>query len=196
MRKDSGVHPRESVQGRLRTESKMASTWKLVRPHSDHPIDDFTCGTRPGSAEVDAYLRDSALTEQAARLAAAWVVEDVAATTRQRRLVGFFTLSPVSVRLSPGLLEAMGIVAPYKTIGGWLLGRMGIAERHQGQGFGRQLVASAITTARMLSADSAGTLLAVDPANASLMDWYLTLDFGFHRLAPNDSRVLRLAMKL
>lgn len=174
----------------------MTARWQLVRLRDDHPVHAFTCGSRPGAAEIDAYLRQSARTEQAARLAAVWVVENLTATVPHERLVGFFTLSPVSVRLSPALLAAMDIAAPYQMIGGWLLGRMGIAQSYQGQEHGRRLVASAIRMAQTLSRATAGTLLAVDPANAQLMQWYLDLDFGFQRLAPNDARMLRLAMKL
>jgi len=174
----------------------MVSTWKLVRLHDGHPVDAFTSGTRPGAADIDKYLRESALTEQAGRLAAVWVVEDTTAAARADRIVGFFTLSPVSVRLSPALMQGMGIAATYLMIGGWLLGRMGLAKQHQGHDHGRLLVASAIRTASELSQVTAGALLAVDPANESLMKWYLKLDFGFQRLASNDPRLLRLAMKL
>ncbi|MEK7239522.1 MAG: hypothetical protein AAB224_02975 [Gemmatimonadota bacterium] len=159
-------------------------------------MDAFSCGTRPGAADVDKYLRERAHTEQAARIAAVWVVEDTAATTREGRIVGFFTLSPVGVRLSPVIMAAMEVMVPYHTMGGWLLGRMGLAVQHQGHDHGRHLVASAIRTARDLSHATAGPVLAVDPANEVLMQWYLGLGFGFQRLAPNDPRILRLALKL
>ncbi|MCX5762344.1 MAG: hypothetical protein NTW72_12735 [Gemmatimonadetes bacterium] len=126
-------------------------------------MDAFSCGTRPGAADVDQ---------------------------------GLFTLSRIGVKLSPVLMEAMGIMASYHTMGGWLLGRMGLAVQHQGHDHGRRLVASAIRTARDLSLATAGPLLAVDPAHVDLMQWYLGLGFGFQRLAPNDPRIFRLAMKL
>ncbi len=172
------------------------ASWQLVRLHDKHPVDAFSCGTRPGAADVDKYLRERAHTEQAARIAAVWVVEDTAATTREGRIVGFFTLSPVGVRLSPVIMAAMEVMVPYHTMGGWLLGRMGLAVQHQGHDHGRHLVASAIRTARDLSHATAGPVLAVDPANEVLMQWYLGLGFGFQRLAPNDPRILRLALKL
>lgn len=172
------------------------ASWQLVRLHDKHPVDAFSCGTRSGAADVDKYLRERARPEQAARIAAVWVVEDTAATTREECIVGFFTLSPVGVRLSPVLMEAIGIMVPYSTMGGWLLGRMGLAVQHQGHDHGRHLVASAIRTARVLSLATAGPLLAVDPANVELMQWYLGLGFGFQRLAPKDQRIFRLAMKL
>lgn len=174
----------------------MAPGWQLVRLQENHPVDAFTCGTRPGTAEIDKYLREHAPSEQAARLASVWVVEDTETIVKEERLVAFYTLSPVIVRLSGVLMEKMNINAPYQTIGGWLLGRMGIAERHQGHEYGRVLVASAIRMAKELSHEWAGPLLAVDPANESLVQWYLNLDFGFHRLAPTDPRILRLALKL
>jgi len=55
---------------------------------------------------------------------------------------------------------------------------------------------TAIQVARELRAETAGVSLVVDPANEPLMRWYRTLAFGFQRLAPNDPRELRLAMKL
>ncbi len=174
----------------------MQHSWKLVRLHENHPVAAFTCGTRRGAADIDRYLREQALIEQAARLSAVWVVEDTNANAPSDALVGFFTLSPVSVRLSPLLMERMGVNAPYLSIGGWLLGKMGVAVQHQGRRLGAPLVASAITQARALRDSTAGPLLVVDPKNEQLMHWYLGLNFGFSRLTPTDPRVLRLAMKL
>lgn len=97
------------------------ASWQLVRLHDEHPVDAFSCGTRPGADDVSKFLRERARTEQAARLAAVWVVDDTGAATREERIVGFFTRSPVGVRLSPVLMEAMGIMGPYHTMGGWLV---------------------------------------------------------------------------
>ena len=174
----------------------MTASWTLVRLRADHPVDTFTSGTRPGAAEIDAYLRDSALIEQQQHLAAVWVVEDAAAAPGDPGIVGFFTLSPVSVRVDGAVLTSFGIAAPYRTIGGWLLGRMGLAVRHQGQDLGSRLVAAAIRKAKDVRDDIAGPLLVVDPKNDSLLQWYLRLDFGFRRVSPGDPRMRRLALKL
>ncbi len=174
----------------------MQATWTLVRLRDDHPVAEFTSGTRPGCADIDAYLRDSALVEQASRLSAVWIVEDAAAASPAECIVGFFTLSPVSVRLDDTLMTSIGITAPYRMFGGWLLGRMGLAQRHQRRDLGRLLVASAIQIARTLSEETAGPLLVVDPKNDQLLQWYLRLDFGFRRIAPTDARMRRLALKL
>jgi GNAT superfamily N-acetyltransferase len=174
----------------------MQTTWKLVRLDASHPVTAFTCGAKPGAREIDEYLHTSALAEQAAGLSMVWVVEDTSADAPEARIVGFYTLSPVSVRLDKQLMAAVGITAPYMSIGGWLLGRMGIAAQHQGQQYGTLLVASAIATAKRLRDESAGPLLVVDPKHEKLMRWYQHLDFGFHRLMPTDDRNRRLVMKL
>lgn len=174
----------------------MATDWRLARLADHHPVAAFTCGSRPGAADIDRYLRESARIEQDAHLAAVWIVEDRSASAPEDQIVGFLTLSPISVRLSPQMLESMQVRAPYATIGGWLLGRMGVAERHQGKNHGALLVATAIRMARDLRDATAGVMLAIDPKNEALMQWYLGLDFGLRRLAPNDGRNLRLVMKL
>ena len=129
-------------------------------------------------------------------MAAVWVVEQLDPPAEIDRLVGFFSLSPVSIRIAPAVMTALAISAPYHMIGGWLLGRLGVAHRHQGKGIGRLLTASAINTAAALSRHTAGVILAVDPVNEAVMHWYLGLDFGFQRLAPNDPGIRRLAMRL
>lgn len=174
----------------------MSTTWRLTRLRADHDLSAFSCGRRPGADAIDVYLRDSALAEQEARLAAVWVVENPGGATPTDRIVGFFTLSPVSVQLSPVVMQTVGVAAPSRSIGGWLLGRMGISQAHQGAGLGRALVASAIVEAKALRDLGAGPLLVVDPKNDALLRWYLGLDFGFVRLAPNDPRLRRLALKL
>ena len=102
-----------------------------------------------------------------------WVVEDTNANALNDAIFGFFTLSPVSVRFSPVLMERIGVHAPCLSIGGWLLGKMGVAVQHQGHGLGAPLVASAIARARALRDTTAGPLLLVDPKNEQLMGWYL-----------------------
>lgn len=174
----------------------MQTTWKLVRLDSSHPVTAFTCGTKLGAKEIDEYLHHSALAEQAAGLSMVWIVDDASAVAPAERIVGFYTLSPVSVRLDKQLMAAVGITAPYMSIGGWLLGRMGLATQHQRQDYGALLVASAIATAKKLRNESAGPLLVVDPKNEGLMVWYQKLDFGFRRLMPRDARNRRLVMKL
>lgn len=120
------------------------TTFQLTRLTDAHPVGAFTSGTRPGAADIDAYLHTSALAEQAAGLSAVWVAVDPAATRAIEVIVGYFTLSPVGVRLSPVVTAAFALPAvSYPTVGGYLPGRLGVAAAHQGRGCGAALVAAA-----------------------------------------------------
>lgn len=171
----------------------------LVQLAHHHPIQSFTCGTRPGATEIDEYLKVNALQEQAAGLSSVWVARERADGKRadgigEERIAGYFTLSPLSVRISPAVLAAMGLShVPYRSAGGYLLGRLGVAVHRQGQELGSALVAAAIRIARKAREDAGGAFLAVDPKNDGLLAWYEKLDFGFSRLDPGKRRlVLRL----
>ena len=166
----------------------------LTRLTESHPVHAFTSGTRPGAAEIDAYLRTSALTEQSAGLSTVWVAEDPNATQDDAVIVGYFTLSPVVVRISPAVTAAFDLPpVPYAAVGGYLLGRLGVASNRQGQGYGAALVAAARKKALALRAEGGGVFLVVDPKNAELAAWYERLDFGFRRL---DAKHPRLVLKL
>jgi ribosomal protein S18 acetylase RimI-like enzyme len=170
--------------------------WTLVRLNAAHPIASFSCGNRDGAREIDAYLHHSALLEQSQRLAAIWIIEDPLTDNPAERIAGFFTLSPVSVRIAPQLLAANKLDVPYAQVGGWLLGRMGLAERYQGDGLGGALVAEAIRQARQLQEATAGVLIVVDPKNDRLLAWYEALGFGFTRADPTNLKQRRLILKL
>jgi ribosomal protein S18 acetylase RimI-like enzyme len=157
-------------------------------------VDAFTCGSRSGAAEIDEYLKTSALVEQSAGLSAVWVALDRDAEAGAEAIAGYFSLSPLSISLSAALLERVGLSdVPYRGVGGYLLGRLGVAARLQGQGLGAVLVAAAIKIARAARDDAGGAFLAVDPKNEGLLAWYEKLDFGFRRLDPGRRRlVMRL----
>lgn len=107
-------------------------------------------------------------------------------------VVGFFTLSPLSIRVDARLLKGLGIEpVPYPNVGGYLLGRMGVDRRYQRRGIGQALVAVALAQARQGRAGTGGVFIAVDAKNDSLVAWYERL--GFVRLSPQTRRlVMRL----
>ncbi len=170
---------------------------KLTKLTSDHPVHAFTCGTKPGAKEIDDYLRTSALQEQEAGLSAVWVVIDTDAERVDNVVVGFFTLSPVTVKVNPAVTAAVGLQSvSYPAVGGWLLGRLGVAVSHQGGTMGRDLVAAARDKALELRESGGGAFLVVDPKNDALAAWYDSLQFGFQRLDPTNARVRRIFLKL
>lgn len=166
-------------------------TFQLAKLTEAHPVHAFTSGTRPGAAEIDAYLRASALAEQAAGLSTVWVAVNPRATRDEDVLVGYFTLSPVSVRISPAVTTAFALPpVPYAAVGGYLLGRLGVAAARQGHDYGAVLVAAARKKALALRDEGGGVFLVVDPKNERLAAWYERLDFGFRRLDPRHPRLV------
>lgn len=165
--------------------------YPLVQLTPEYNVQGFTCGKHPGALEIDEYLRTSALAEQAVGLSQVWVAVDAKARSDDTRIAAYFTLSPLSIPLAPAVLDMVGLnSAPYRTAGGYLLGRLGVAARLQGRDMGRDLVAAAIKMARRVRTEAGGAFLAVDPKNDKLLDWYFSLDFGFARLDPGKRRIV------
>jgi ribosomal protein S18 acetylase RimI-like enzyme len=165
-------------------------SFRLERLGDGHPVTAFSCGARAGAAEIDRFLHADAWTEQCLGLSTTTIAVDPATT----EIVGFYTLSPHTVRIDPSVLKALGMPdVQDKQVGGYLLGRLGVSAAHQGRGYGELLVERAIDAARTARQTTAGVYLAVDPKNDRLLNWYLSLGFGFARL---DPRHRRIALKL
>lgn len=168
---------RSSLVRRRRARRVTSPPLQLERVAAHHNV--TTCVT--GQVEIDRYLHQLALTEQSNGLAAVHVVVDPRSAAD---VLGFFTLSPVSVRLEK-LTSAIPSLAGvrYPQVGGFLLGRVGVDTSHQGQGLGRALVARAADEARDMRSRVGGAYLAVDPKDARLVAFYEGM--GFTRLDPN-----------
>jgi GNAT superfamily N-acetyltransferase len=145
-----------------------------------HKVGAFVCG----DAEIDHFLHDLAVAEQALGLSQVYVVADAA-----NEIVAYFTLSPLAIRVEPALLERLRIgAAPYPAIGGFLLGRLGVATPLQRQGVGEALVMRAAQIAKREAKVVGGTFLAVDPKDDRLTTWYARQDFA--ALGPRTRRMV------
>lgn len=145
-----------------------------------HKAGAFVCG----DADIDHFLHDLAVAEQALGLSQVYVVTDAA-----NDVVAYFTLSPLAIRVEPALLERLRIgVAPYPAIGGFLLGRLGVATRLQCQGVGEALVMRAAQIAKREAKVVGGMLLAVDPKDERFATWYGRQDFA--ALGPRTRRMV------
>jgi GNAT superfamily N-acetyltransferase len=145
-----------------------------------HNVGAFSCG----QVDIDDYFHSRAASEQALNLCQVYVMADSAS-----RVWAFGTLSPISVNIDGGILEAVGMArAPYRAIGGYLLGRMGVDKALQNQGIGRSLVARLAKIAAQQRDITGGVFLAVDAKTDSLVSWYQEL--GFHRLDPKRRRLV------
>jgi len=141
----------------------------LVPLSTEHHVRDFTCG----DAEIDSFLRERAAVEQALQLSQVYVTVDAHKAVR-----AFFTISPLTVRVEPVLLARLGVGAvPYPSIGGFLLGRLGVAVDLQGQGIGEALVVRAAQIVKREAEFVGGVFLAVDPKDDRLMAWYARQSF-------------------
>jgi GNAT superfamily N-acetyltransferase len=158
---------------------------RLERLTAKHAVAD--CIT--GQVEIDTYLHRVALTEQTQGLAAVWVAVGSDDTVR-----GFFTLSPISLRLDK-LLNALPELqgTPYPQVGGYLLGRMGVNSAQQRNRVGSALVARAVEMVQAQLPHVGGAFLAVDPKTESLCAFYARL--GFRRLDPSGV-TRRMILKL
>lgn len=157
------------------------------------PIRSFTCGSRPGAAEINEYLHAQAIVDQVSGLSQVWVAVDPQARNASEYMAGFFTLSPLSIKISPALIATLSLPSSvaYPQIGGYLLGRLGVASYQQGQDYGSALVAAAIKLARHARHEATGgAFLAVDSKNDRIAEWYETLGFGFCRLDPTKRRIV------
>jgi len=148
-----------------------------------HKVGAFTCG----DADIDGFLHDRAGIEQALRLSQVYVTVDV-----DDIVCGYFTLSPITVRVDPSLLVRLGVGdVPYPSIGGFLLGRLGVATHLQGRGFGEALVMRAAQIARREAEFVGGVFLAVDAKNDRLTQWYARQSF-----VPLSSKTRRMVLPL
>lgn len=170
--------------------------YPLVTLTADLNVSRFDCGPRPGSADINEYLKTRALVEQQAGLTSVHVAIDSRAES-SGEIAGFFTLSPLSVPISAAVLAIIGVRnVPYRAVGGYLLGRLGVGAPYQGQQLGPALVAAAIKLAHTAQRQAGGAFLAVDPKNDRLLAWYEQLDFGFTRLNHTDERNRRMVLRL
>ena len=134
-----------------------------------HVVSGFECG----DAEIEEFLRERASVEQAARFSQVYVTAN-----RAGEVAAYFTLSPVGVRVEPVLLKSLRMLsAPYPVIGGFLLGRLGVASAPQRAGVGKALVMRAAQIAKREATIVGGTFLAVDPKTDALVRWYALQDF-------------------
>jgi GNAT superfamily N-acetyltransferase len=134
-----------------------------------HNVGSFACGDK----DVDGFLHHLAMTEQALKLSQIYV-----SSSSDRNVLAYFTLSPVMVRVDSSLLQCLGVgTLPYPSIGGFLLGRLGVHCSLQRRGIGEALVMRAAQIAKREAKLVGGAFLAVDPKTDELVRWYSKQDF-------------------
>ncbi len=92
----------------------------------------FACGKQ----QLDQYIRTQASQDVKRGLAVVHVVFPV---DEPSRIAGYYTLSGMSIELT-GLPPAMVRRVPYRSVPGFLIGRLAVDSEYQGSGLGRTLL--------------------------------------------------------
>lgn len=128
---------------------------------SRHLRDNFDSG----APELDRYLKTQAGQDARKRVAAPFVL-----AAPEGAVAGYYTLSAAAI-LAPELPDAVLRKLPrYPQIPAVLLGRLAVDRRHQGEGFGRHLLADAVL--RSLRSEIAAFAVVVDARDAAARRFY------------------------
>jgi len=149
-----------------------------------HNRNAFTCGIE----SLDAYLRRQATQNVKRRISRVFIArypDDPA------RIVGFYTLSSLSIDLS-ALPDQTAKKLPRHPIPAALIGRLAVDASAQRKGIGKMLLSNAIRRTLLVSNDIAIYAMVVDAINQDAESFYLR--YGFSRLAHTRNRFF-LALK-
>jgi ribosomal protein S18 acetylase RimI-like enzyme len=132
---------------------------------SIHDRDLFSCG----EPFLDDYLKRQASQDVKRRTA---VVYSMTSATDERSIMGYYTLSSVSILLTDVTEDALKKLARYPNVGAFVLGRLAIDERYKGQGFGGKLLKHALFQSLEQSKYVAAAVVAVDALNENAKRFY------------------------
>jgi predicted GNAT family N-acyltransferase len=140
----------------------------------------FACGV----PALDHYLRTQAAQDMRRKANAVFVM---VALDDPRQIVGYFTQCAMALAQSDVPLAARRYVPRYPLVSATLIGRLAVAMKRQGQGFGAMLLAPALRKAYE-NADVVGSsMVVVDAIDERAASFYLA--HGFIRL-PDSMRLI------
>ncbi len=160
----------------------MIPVWREEPISRAHDRDGFTCG----DPDLDDYLKRHARQNHERGMSKTFV----AVPPDGRTLLGFYSLSPVSLSHAE-TPEAMRRGQPRYDVGGFRLGRLAVAIPVQGHGLGGQLLLAAGRRCLRVAQEVGGVLLLIDAKSQRAALWYKS--FGAVRL---DDRPLSLVLPL
>lgn len=135
-----------------------------------HNRRDFDCGCEP----LDRYLRERAAGETRKRVAVCYVLVQ---KDNPSAIVGYYTLSNLSVELAE-LPSRLGARLPrYPNIPATLIGRLAVDSRYRGQRLGELLLMDALARALATSDVIGSALVVVDPKHEAAAAFYGQYDF-------------------
>lgn len=148
-----------------------------IAPLGGHDRSSFVSG----SPELDAYFRNLVSQDIRRNLASCYVALD-----GEDNIAAYYTLSATSLSLNVLSPARAKRLPRYLDIPAILIGRLAVAQDHQGKGLGGALVVDAAQ--RAIRSGIAAYALVVDAKNAPAAEFYRRL--GFERLG-TGSRMMR-----
>jgi GNAT superfamily N-acetyltransferase len=135
-----------------------------------------------GSEALDRYLHQQAKQDMRRRVASCFVAVDAAGD-----IAGFYTIAASSLVLDLLPAEQAKRLPRYPTVPAVLLGRLAVAQAHQGKRLGGALVADALL--RATRAEVMAYAMIVDAKDEAAVRFYQHL--GFTRLGDDQRRLIR-----
>ena len=135
-----------------------------------------------GSDALDRYIREQAKQDMRRRIASCFVAID-----NDGIIAGYYTIAATSLILDKLSAERAKRLPRYPSIPAVLLGRLAIAQAHQGKRLGGALVADALL--RATRAEVMAYAMVVDAKDAQAVTFYEHL--GFERLGDDPRKLIR-----
>ncbi|MBI4494711.1 MAG: GNAT family N-acetyltransferase [Chloroflexi bacterium] len=144
-----------------------------------HPRADFSCGVEA----LDRYFHQQAGQDQRRGLAVPYVLVD----TTSGAVVGYYTLSTLSIVPASLPVAVTRRLPRYQTFPGILIGRLAVDQRARGQGLGAMLLMDALRRCLDLSRQIGAMAVVVDARDEAARAFYER--YGFLRLVDHDYRL-------
>jgi len=158
----------------------MTTEWRSAKLAEHHDTSTFDCGVE----EMNSWLRDHGMRAQkaGAAITRVWLPAD------SDDVLAYYALAPTQV-----LREAISPAdsGGYSVVPAYLIARLALDSRIQGQGFGTDLILDAIESIYRASQLTGGRLIVVDALDEETAKFYR--HHGFH---PVKGDPLRLVMKM
>ncbi len=139
----------------------------------------FSCGNE----QLDRYLHSTATQDRKRNIAIPYVVFD----KERQKIIGYYTLSMSAIDLE-SLPPSMAKKLPrYPVVGVILLGRLAVASKYKGFGWGKLLVMDALFRSLSVSQAAASFAVVVDAIDDEAVKFYERFEF---QLFPDQSRKL------
>lgn len=153
-----------------------------LRAHHDRQ------GFQSGVPSLDAYLKTQATQDLRRKACSVFVLVPA---ERPERIVGYFTLSAMSLSVAEVPAELRKRLPRYPHIGATLIGRLAIDRAHQGQRLGTRLLARAVRLAFANTRMIGSAFIVVDALDERAVSFYEA--HGFRRLEDTARLILPMA---